>query len=243
MDYSNRTIFGAGMIAAVVAIAVIVIISLVLFDDDAPAPVSLREAVASLETPRESSTGESPQEAAEAQPEIWEIAPGTDTFVGYRIGEELATIGTTEAVGRTSDVTASVQISGSQVVAASFEANMTTLTSDDSRRDDTLRSRGLETAVFPTAFFELTQSIELGTAPVDRAIYSVIAVGELTLHGATQSVEIPLEAQYVDNAFVIVGSIEIELADYNIVAPTTRIALSVSDHGTIEMQFILTPAV
>ena len=39
----------------------------------------------------------------------------SNSFAGYRIGEELANIGTVTAVGRTSNVEASLQFAGSQV--------------------------------------------------------------------------------------------------------------------------------
>jgi polyisoprenoid-binding protein YceI len=97
----------------------------------------------------------------------------------------------------------------------------------------------LETSTYPSATFVLTEPIELGSEPAEGAIYSVVATGELTLHGVTQPVEITLEAQLTSGALVIVGSLEIELADYDITPPATQIALSVNDHGTLELQLIL----
>lgn len=283
MKMSQRKVIGAVVIAGVLIVAASVGIWAMFLDDDAPDPVSLQDAVASLSTPTAeneasgettatepsiaptatestetaategatATTGESSAstDAAVTEEEAgaveagatttWGIASGSETFVGYRIGEELATIGTTEAVGRTSSVTGKVAINGSIVESATIEANMMDLTSDDSRRDDTLQNRGLETATYPTATFVLTQPIDLGSELTDGAIYSVVAVGDLTLHGVTQPVEIQMEAQYTGGALVIVGSLEIQLADYNITAPTTRIALAVDDHGTMEMQLIL----
>lgn len=113
------------------------------------------------------------------------------------------------------------------------------LTSDDSRCDQTLQDRGLETASYPMATFVLTEPVDLGGELVEGAIYSVVATGELTLHGVTQSVEIELEAQYTGGSLVIVGSLDIQLAGYEISPPTTAIALAVDDHGTMELQLIL----
>ena len=277
-------IIGGLAVAGVLIVAACVGIWFLFLDGDAPAPVSLEEAVASLGTPTEvvESDDETPLEdrsdsdptatevratptatepptaasseggtdssvpteaptatAATSLAVNWQIAEEAESFVGYRIGEELATIGTTEAVGRTSEVAGTVAINGSIVVSATFEADMQALTSDDSRRDNTLGDRGLETNLYPTATFNLTRPIDLGSELMDGAIYSVMAAGDLTLHGTTRPVEIQMETQYVSGALVVVESLEIELADYNITPPTTRIALAVDDHGTMEMQLIL----
>ena len=42
---------------------------------------------------------------------------------------------------------------------------MTTLQSDESRRDERLRTDGLQTDQFPTATFTLTKPIEVGSVP------------------------------------------------------------------------------
>ena len=248
MKRSQRKLIGAIAVAGVLIVAASAGIWAIFLTNDAPEPVSLEGAVASLETPTAQSDDPtatatatlagSTNEAAQAGEEaaiVWGIAAGSETFVGYRIGEELATIGASEAVGRSSSVTGSVTISGSIVESATVEANLLDLESDDNRRDQTLQNRGLETASYPTATFTLTEPIDLGGDLVDGAIYSVLA----TLHGVTQPVEIGLEAQYSGGSLVIVGSLDIELADYEISPPTTAIALAVDDHGTVEMQLIL----
>ena len=71
---------------------------------------------------------------------------------------------------------------------------------------------------------------------------SVTAVGDLTIHGETQSVEFPLEAQLVDGTVVLVGFLDLTFSDYGVEAPTSPIALSVDDNGILELQFLLTPA-
>ncbi len=207
--------------------------------DTAAATATTSDGDASAAEPTATEAESAESSGSDAAATTWGIAADSETFVGYRIGEELATIGTTEAVGRTSSVAGVVTINGSVVESATFEANMQDLTSDDSRRDQTLEDRGLETATYPTATFALTEPVELGSELTDGAIYSVVAVGELTLHGVTQPVEMQMEAQYTNGVLVVVGSLAIQLADYNITPPTTRIALAVDDHGTLEMQLIL----
>jgi polyisoprenoid-binding protein YceI len=165
----------------------------------------------------------------------------TSTYVGYRMGEELAGIGSTTAVGRTHDVSGEVTVEGDQVTEATFEVDMTTLESDRDQRDNALHTRGLQTDEFPTATFTLTEPFDL---PSDAAssgeASSVTATGELTLHGVTQPVTIEIEARLEGNAAALVGNTEVVLADYQIEAPTIpgRV-LSIEDHGQLEFQIFL----
>jgi len=49
-------------------------------------------------------------------------------------------LGSTTAVGRTPDVTGTVTIEGTTVTAATIEADMTSITTNDSRRNDKVQS-------------------------------------------------------------------------------------------------------
>ena len=162
--------------------------------------------------------------------------------MGYRVRETLANIGATEAVGRTPDVTGSLTVDGTTITAADFTADLSTLQSDEERRDGQLRQQALETALFPTATFVLTQPIELAEAPADGSTFEVTAVGDLTLHGVTNSVEIPLQAQVSGDVVTIVGSLPIVFADYGMDSPRSMIVLSVEDNGVMELQLQLTRA-
>jgi polyisoprenoid-binding protein YceI len=87
------------------------------------------------------------------------LEDGTSTFAGYRIQEELGGVGANTAVGRTRDVTGTLVIEGTSITSLSVEVDMTTLVSDEDRRDGQLRMRGLETDAFPTPTFVLTEPI------------------------------------------------------------------------------------
>jgi polyisoprenoid-binding protein YceI len=164
----------------------------------------------------------------------------TGSFVGYRVQETLAGIGANTAVGRTSSVTGSFTLQGSKITAATITADLTGLQSDDNRRDGQLSHRGLETSTFPTATFTLSQPVDLGSIPADGQIVSVTATGQLTLHGQTKTVEIPLQARLSGGIIAVTGTLPIAFADYGISPPTSFIALSVEDHGTMELQLMFT---
>jgi polyisoprenoid-binding protein YceI len=214
---------------------------------DNPDPVSLEDAVASVTgstvseepaatLPETTDTTAAVEEEPIALDGTWTVLSDENSFAGYRVGEELASIGVTEAVGRTSGVTGSLELEGSTLTAVSIEVDMTSLRSDDNRRDGAMSRQALETNAFPTAQFVLTGAIDLGTIPSEGVPISVTASGDLTLHGVTAQVDIPLEAQLVGNQIVVVGSVDIVYGDFGIELPSAPILVGVDDHGLIELQ-------
>ena len=165
----------------------------------------------------------------------------TGSFAGFRITEELAQIGATEAVGRTGDVQGSLTIEGSTVTEATFTIDVTTLQSNDSRRNGKIQE-ALQTDQFPTASFTLTEPIALGANAASGEDITVDAVGTLSIHGQTQPVTLPLQAKLVGSTVIVVGSVDVTFADYGEEVPTAPIVVSVQDHGPIEFQLLFTRA-
>lgn len=166
----------------------------------------------------------------------------SDSFVGYRVEEQLAGIGANTAVGRTPQVSGGVTIDGTIVTAGSINADLTALRSDDDRRDGQLGRQGIQTAQFPTATFTLGSPIDLGSIPSDRQKLTLTAHGQLTLHGVTKDVDVPLTAWLSGSTIVVQGSLPIAFADYGIEKPSSFAVLSIADHGTMELQLFLTRA-
>lgn len=236
-------IAGIGVTIALVAILAVAVWFLFI-RDDAPPPVTLDAAVSDSQnittTPSaDTSTSGASSGSVTTTDGSWVLAEGSESFVGYRVGEELAGIGTTEAVGRTAAITANVALSSTVVTTTEISADMTQLASDSSRRDGALRGQSLETGAFPTASFVLTTPIDLGETPVEDTTYKADAIGELTLHGVTRTVTISVEARFTDGFLVIIGTTDIVFADYEIDPPSSQAVLSVEDHGTLEVQLIL----
>ena len=163
----------------------------------------------------------------------------TGTFVGFRISEELASIGSSEAVGRTNAVSGSMTISGTTVTDASFTVDMTQITTNESRRDNRVQS-ALNTQQNPNATFTLTEPIELGADAASGAEVTATAKGDLTINGVTKAVEFPLQAKLVDGTVVVVGSLDVTFSDFGVEVPSAPVVLSVDDHGALELQLLLT---
>ncbi len=161
----------------------------------------------------------------------------TGTFVGFRIDEELSTIGETEAVGRTPGVEGELVIEDGTMTAATFSADMTQIVSDESRRNTRIYN-ALDAGAFPAATFTLTEPVEVGDL-AEGEVVEVEAVGTLEVKGVTNEVVAPLQATLQDGVAVVTGAFEITFADYDVAVPTAPIVLSVSDVGDVEFQLYL----
>jgi polyisoprenoid-binding protein YceI len=172
-------------------------------------------------------------------PSIGSFSDFTDSFVGYRVQEQLASIGANTAVGRTPDVTGSVTLNGSTITAVDISANLTTLQSDDQQRDGQLVNQGIQTGQFPTATFKLTSPIDLGSVPAEGVTLTATATGDLTLHGVTKSVQVAVQARLSGGIVTVAGSLTIVFADFGIQRPSSFHVLSIDDHGIMEFQLQL----
>lgn len=171
----------------------------------------------------------------------WTLLEG-DSFVGYRVREELAFLpAPTDAVGRSTAVEGSLQIDGLEIVATSVTADLTQLESDESRRDFAIRTNGLQSDAYPAATFELTQPITFDEQPAEGEVVDVQATGDLTLHGVTRAVTFPLQARWDGGQIAVVGSLGIAFADYEITPPSLGPA-TVGDNATIELQLLFVPS-
>jgi polyisoprenoid-binding protein YceI len=168
------------------------------------------------------------------------IGDGSASFVGYRVREQLVGVGGHTAVGRTTKVTGTMALSGTTVSNVSITADLTALASDDSLRDGQLSHQAIDTSDFPTATFKTTSPIALGSLPADGVVISATAQGDLTIHGVTKSVQIPLQAMRKGGIIAVSGSLPIAFADYGFSGPNSFSVLSVDDHGTMELHLLFT---
>jgi polyisoprenoid-binding protein YceI len=114
---------------------------------------------------------------------------------------------------------------------------MTTLESDDSRRDNQFRGRIMATDEFPTATFALTAPIELGRIPDEGEQITATATGDLTLRGITNPVTFDVTAQLTGERIGVLGSIPIVFADYDIPNPSIA-GITTDDNGLLEFVLV-----
>ncbi|CAN5653296.1 hypothetical protein BH20CHL7_BH20CHL7_04090 [soil metagenome] len=71
------------------------------------------------------------------------------------------------------------------------------------------------TGIGPARISRNIPATATGGLPTDLTL-----TGDLTLHGVTRSVQIPVRAQLADGRIQVAGSLTFPLADFEIVAPT-----------------------
>lgn len=206
--------------------------------DEAPAELSVDPA-----PDAEERTGPTPEDFDGT----WTVLAEGASQAGFRIEEEFIGGISHTAVGRSSEVTGSIAIAGTDVTEGTFTVDLTALEFTDDpptgsvgSRAGAMEGRGLETARFPEASFVLTSPIALGRLPADGETLTVEATGELTLRGVTREITFSLDA-LVDRDTIRVAStdpVPITLADHGIEPPTAPIVASVADEGSFEFLLV-----
>ncbi len=230
-----------GVVAALLVVLAGVAVWYFVFRDDAPPAVDIEKASQSVdEKPNPSNGTTSLSGTWKVDDSIGSFDDFSSAFVGYRVKEEIAGVGAKTATGRTPDVTGTMVIDGTTATSVDIKADLSTLQSNESFRDDAIRNQALETNQFPTAEFTLTKPIDFGSVPADGKAVSVTATGRLTLHGVTNTVTTQLDAKLVKGVIVVTGLVDIQFADYGVEKPVSARVLSIEDRGQMELQLFFT---
>ncbi|MEO6206554.1 MAG: YceI family protein [Candidatus Limnocylindrales bacterium] len=188
-------------------------------------------------------TDAAPGGGAEDVAGTWTVVEGSEA--GYRVREQLANLpAESDAVGRTSSVSGSITLAsageGARLTAGSIDVDTTTIASDESRRDDRMRTEGLQTETFRSATFTVTAPVDIPASALSGEATNVTLTGDLTLHGVTRALEIPGQAQLVAGQIQVAGSLTFALADFEIVAPNVGgFIVSIADQGALEFLLVL----
>lgn len=161
------------------------------------------------------------------------------SFAGFRVAEEL-TVGKVTAVGRTGGVAGSLTIEDGALVEAEITVDMTTIVSNDARREHAIVN-ALDSRNFPTALFTLTEPVPLDVETLESgSTLTADVVGDLTVKGTTNQVTFSLQATIAEAGIgLIIGSTEIIWQDFGVTPPRAPIVVSVEDRGIVEFQLIV----
>jgi polyisoprenoid-binding protein YceI len=169
----------------------------------------------------------------------WQVSDNGSSYVGYRVKEQLASFNSpNEAVGRSTAVTGTMQVAGDTVEQVKIEADLTQLTSDEDRRDNAIRQRGLESERFPTATLELAEPIQLASAPEQGEEVTGEGKGRLTVHGVTREVDLDLQGRWTGETIQVVGQLPVKMTDFQIVPPSFGPVVSIEDGLNIEINLV-----
>ncbi|OUE23839.1 hypothetical protein BFL36_07265 [Clavibacter michiganensis] len=167
----------------------------------------------------------------------WKIGDGSTA--GYRVAEVLNGTDVT-VVGKTEKVSGTITVDGSTLKDATVKVDVGTIATDQAPRDDYFHGTAMEVSKYPDATFKLTQPVD-AAVPASGQVATVQATGELTMHGVTKSVTVPLQAALTADGVQVSGSIPVTFADYGVEAPSLGF-VSVQDQGTVEFLVKATPS-
>ena len=168
----------------------------------------------------------------------WVVAPEADGFVGYRVRERLGSISApNDVVGRSPGVSGTVTIAGGAVTGAEVTVDMTRLRTDVEPRDGRMREEGLETDRFPTASFRLREPVPLGDVSGARVV-DLRLPGNLTLHGVTRPLDVPVQARWDGDSIQVAGGTRIRRADFDLEVPTLA-GYRIEDTAVVELELTL----
>jgi polyisoprenoid-binding protein YceI len=189
------------------------------------------------------SVGPPPTAAPTATPvddlaDAFTVGPGSQS--GYRVSEVLYGQRVV-AVGRTPDVTGSVQLADTRVTAGEITVDIRTVTSDQSRRDDYFAESIMETGRYPNAVFTLTRPVDLSGEFLRGAPVTVDATGTLTVKDVTREVTFPLTAVRDGDTIDVSGAVPVTFTDFGIEPPNFANAVKVDSTGQIEFLLMLSP--
>jgi polyisoprenoid-binding protein YceI len=223
------------LVGGVIAVVVLAVGGTFLYihviQGPAPAPLSLKSGSAAASTGTSASAAASTGTSGSALAGTWKVGSGSQ--VGYRVKEVL--IGQNNlAVGRTSNITGTLTISGTKVTAGSFTVQMATIKSDESQRDVQFNGRIMDTAKYPTATLKLTSPIQLAPVPATGTVKTYHATGALTLHGTTKTVSFALSAERTSGGLAVSGTIPVVFAQYSIPNPSFGSFVTTANHGNLE---------
>jgi polyisoprenoid-binding protein YceI len=169
---------------------------------------------------------------------LWNATTGSEA--GYRVRETLFGQHHT-AVGRTSNVSGQMLISGTTVEAAIFQVSVSSIRSDQASRDAQFHGYIMKSYQYHTADFRLTQPIQLGAIPPIGRIITAGATGQLSMRGVTRPISFPLQAERVAGGIDVNAEITVTFSLWHIPNPSFAIA-QVGNTGTIEVLLHMVPA-
>jgi polyisoprenoid-binding protein YceI len=158
----------------------------------------------------------------------------------YRVREQLLHHDLpNDAVGKTTAITGTISVAPNGAVdtsASKITIDVTSLKSDQERRDGYVQHRTLETAQYPNVTFVPT-SVSGVKLPLGEAEQSFDIGGQLTVHGVTRPTVWHVKAKSSGNDVTGSGWTQFTFADVQLAQPRVPVLLSVADTIKLEYDF------
>ncbi|MEC7837272.1 MAG: YHYH protein [Chloroflexota bacterium] len=177
-----------------------------------------------------------------------EFGPNSENYIraNYRVTEQLARLPSPiEAIGYTESITGGLYINSDGIPNANsvISIDLSSLKSDESKRDNYLRNNSLETNKFPEAIFQIK---EIKGFDIDSLLnlqkneFQMQLIGDLTVHGVTKTKTWNINATSELGKLKGKGTLSFPFSDFNMDIPKLFFIVSVEDNITLELDFDIT---
>jgi polyisoprenoid-binding protein YceI len=143
-----------------------------------------------------------------------------------------------EAVGSTSSVSGSLVLAADGSIVAdqsTISVDVSKLQSDESRRDNFIKSSTLQTSRFPMATFVPREAQGLPSPLPTSGQATFQLVGDLTVHGVTRPATWQVTAQFGDGTVSGTATTSVNISDFGMSPPKAGPVLSIEDGLTLEL--------
>lgn len=163
------------------------------------------------------------------------------TEARFRAREQFANRDTlSEAVGTTSVVSGNIVLNAQGAALpeqSKIVIDLTTLQTDQARRDAYIKSNTLQTDQFPNAELVVSQVSGLPWPLPTSGQATVQLTGDLTLHGVTRPTTWEVRATMADRDLSGLAKTTVKMTDFGMTTPRTASVLSVNDEVALELTF------
>lgn len=167
-----------------------------------------------------------------------------ESIARYRVKEELAQVGATEAVGETRAIIGVVAFDadGAPMPCSRFDVDLRTLQSDQARRDNYLYNNTLETEKYPLATFVVRGVDGLDGALPEGEETTFTLLGDFTVHGETRPMAWEATATRDGDSLTGTASTVFQMPDFGIEPPSVPVVLSLEETVRLEVELTASPA-
>jgi polyisoprenoid-binding protein YceI len=163
----------------------------------------------------------------------------------YRAQEGLVGRGANEAVGRTPNVSGTIQVEADGTITADqsrIMVDLTSLQSDSNTRDNYIKRSTLQVAEFPNAIFVVTGAPGLPVPLPTSGMATFELVGDLTVHGVTRPTTWQATATFADREVTGSATTTVLMTDFGMTPPRVGSVVSIEDSVKLELDVKATVA-
>jgi polyisoprenoid-binding protein YceI len=234
---------GVGVFAAVAAVVTVVAVQLIRSDE-----VDLETEAPAIPTqPSGQAVNASPTARASTPDGVFRfVVDPSGSKVTYVVREKLAAVPVeSNAVGTTTTIAGELYLTAQGLYKdqkSSFQVDLRTLTSDESRRDNFIRSNTLQASRFPFAEFTIDEVSGWPANYVEGTEVALKLTGTMTIRGVTKPVTWDVKARRQGDTLTAIADTQFKMTDFGITPPNVQIAVA---QDNVQLQVVLlakTPA-